>query len=68
MSHFKCPMLTAPSGIQTVQLFLNSSSTTNELEQSILSLRAKASIFFNKTARLCAANEYGASLRPLTSI
>lgn len=54
------PMLAAPSGVQTVQLFLKYPGTATEIGQSILSLRAKASIFLDKTARLCAANNFDA--------
>lgn len=55
-------MFAAPTGIQTVQRFLKCPGTASELGQSILSLRVKASIFFDKSARLCVTNEHGTSL------
>ncbi|GJE90944.1 Zn(II)2Cys6 transcription factor [Phanerochaete sordida] len=60
------PMLTAPSSAQTVQLFLKYAGTASEAGQSILTLRVKASIFLDKTARLCVTNDY-ATLRALNA-
>ena len=43
---------TLPTGFQTVQRFLSSPDIADDLGQSMLALRVKATIFFEMAARL----------------